>query len=170
MSNKSKSKKSIKIKRKPKDNTKVKNAIKIEKNGINFKSKLELFTYENLIKEGICDFKYESETFTLLEPFTYNNDSVEYKKRTLNKIKTNVYDVVTPEIRPITYTPDFTYIKEDKTGWIIETKGFSNDVFPLKWKWFKSYLVKNGYNLKLYMPNNQTNVLKTINLIKKNFK
>lgn len=148
---------------KPKRNKgKIKNATSLEVNGLKFKSKLELFTYNKLVDAGFEDFKYEEVKFQLMEPFTYNNNSTE-----LHKDKT--YDVKTNNIRGITYLPDFTCIREDKTGWIIEAKGFSNDSFPLKWKWFKEYLVKNGYNLELFLPNNQQNVLTTINLIKQKY-
>ena len=38
------------------------------------------------------------------------------------------------KIRPITYTPDFV----DPNGkFIIETKGYANESFPLRWKLFK---------------------------------
>lgn len=138
---------------------KIKNATSLEVNGLKFKSKLELFTYNKLIDAGFKDFKYEEVKFQLMEPFTYNNESIE-----LRKDKT--FDTMTPNIRGITYLPDFTCINEDKTGWIIEVKGYANDGFANKWKYFKEYLVKNGYNLTLYKPNNQQNVLTTINLIK----
>jgi len=145
---------------KPKRNKgKIKNATSLEVNGLKFKSKLELFTYNKLVDAGFNDFKYEEVKFQLMEPFTYNNESVELKKD-------KTFDVMTPNIRGITYLPDFTCIKEDKTGWIIEVKGYANDGFANKWKYFKEYLVKNGYNLTLYKPNNQQNVLTTINLIK----
>lgn len=138
--------------------SKVKNAVSLEYNGLKFKSKLELFTYNKLLESGLDKFKYEEVKFQLMEPFTYNNESVELKKD-------KTYDVMTNNIRGITYLPDFTCINEDKTGWIIEVKGYANDGFANKWKYFKEYLVKNGYNLKLYKPNNQQNVLKTIELI-----
>lgn len=34
---------------------------------------------------------------------------------------------------------------------------------------FKDYLVKNGYNVTLYKPNNQQSVIKTVELIKNRF-
>jgi hypothetical protein len=144
------------------NNSKVKNAVSLEMHGLKFKSKLELFTYNHLVEAGFKDFKYEQVKFQLMEPFTYNNESVE-----LRKDKT--FDLMTPNIRGITYLPDFTCINEDKTGWIIEVKGYANDGFANKWKYFKEYLVKNGYNLTLYKPNNQQNVLTTINLIKQKY-
>lgn len=141
---------------------KIKNATALEVNGLKFKSKLELFTYNKLVESNIKDFKYEEVKFQLMEPFTYNNDSYELKKdKTFNTISEN--------IRGITYLPDFTCITEDKKGWIIEVKGYANDGFANKWKTFKEHLVKNGYNVTLYKPNNQQNVLTCINLIKQKF-
>lgn len=138
---------------------KIKNATKLEYNGLEFKSKLEMFTYTKLIENGITDFKYEQDKFVLMEPFEFNNASYEVKKD-------KTFSTVTNSIRAITYLPDFTHINEDKTGWIIECKGFPNDGWANKWKTFKEHLVKNGYNITLYKPNNQQNVLKTIELIK----
>ena len=121
-----------------------------------------MFTYNKLIEAGFKDFKYEEVKFQLMEPFTYNNESIELKKD-------KTFDTMTPNIRGITYLPDFTCINDDKTGWVIEVKGYANDGFVNKWKTFKEYLVKNDYNVVLYKPNNQQNVLKTIDLIKEKF-
>lgn len=142
---------------------KIKNATALEVNGIKFKSKLELFTYNKLLEAGINNFKYEELKFTLLEGFEFTNNSYEV-------LKNKSFEVVTNKIRPITYLPDFTCVDENKNGWIIEVKGYSNDAFPLKWKWFKDHLVNEGYNVTLFKPNNQQNVLKAIELIKQQFK
>jgi hypothetical protein len=139
---------------------KIKNATALEYKGLSFKSKLEMFTYIKLLENGIDNFDYEKLKFTLLEGFEFNNSSIEVKKD-------KAFIEATRSIRPITYLPDFTCIDpETKIGWIIECKGYSNDAFPLKWKWFKDHLVKNGYNVILFKPNNQQNVLKTIEHIK----
>lgn len=151
---------------------KVQNATKVEAFGIKFKSKLEKFTYEKLIENGIKNFKYEEDKFTLVEAFEYIPDSIEAYDRTdrTTKQKQRLFGLVDSKIRPMTYLPDFTCIKPDKTGWILEVKGYSNDSFPIKWKIFKEYLNNNGYNITLYKPNNQGNVLKTIELIKEKYK
>lgn len=154
---------------KPTKNKKVRNAVSLEWNGLSFKSKLELFTYQKLIENNITNFKYEKDKFTLLEGFSFNNDSIEQHERTIDNNKVKLYDKVVESIRPITYLPDFTCINEDKTGWIIECKGYPNDAFPLKWKMFKNHLVKNGYNVTLYKPNNQQTVLKTIEMLKNKY-
>ena len=106
---------------------KIKNATALEVDGIKFKSKLELFTYNKLIENNIKDFKYEEVKFTLLEGFEFNNKSIEMFEKTENKYKQKHFEDVSSAIRPITYLPDFTHINDDKTGWIIEVKGYAND-------------------------------------------
>jgi len=64
--------------------SRVKNATKVSKYGIDFRSKLELYTYEAFMKAGI-PVKYEPKHFTLIPKFTYLDE----------------------KIRPITYLPDF---------------------------------------------------------------
>lgn len=150
--------------------SKIKNATSLVSNGLTFKSKLELFTYNKLVEANIADFKYEELKFVLLESFEFNAPSIEaFEKTSKEDGKTRYFEEVTQAIRPITYLPDFTCVDENKQGWIIECKGYPNDAFPLKWKWFKEHLVKNGYNVTLYKPNNQQNVLKTIELIKQKY-
>jgi len=141
---------------------KIKNATKLIVNGLNFKSKLEVFTYNKLLENGIVDFNYEGLKFTLLPNFEFNNLSIE-----LGKNKS--FAPVTEKIRSITYLPDFGNVNDDKTGWIMECKGYPNDAFPLKWKMFKYHLLTNGYNVKLYKPNNQRNVLLAIADIKSKY-
>ena len=50
----------------------------------------------------------------------------------------------TPRSR--TYTPDFI---DPKGKWIIETKGYANESFPLRWKLFKKHLKDNGHQYVL---------------------
>ncbi len=141
---------------------KIKNATKLEYNGLTFKSKLELFTYKALIEAGIVDFKYEEYKFVLVEPFESLTDSYEVKKD-------KSYDLSTKSIRAMTYLPDFTRLNDKGEGWIIECKGFPNESFTLKWKLFKLHLLENGYDVTVYKPNNQMNVNKTIELIKEKY-
>jgi len=141
---------------------KIKNAHALEVNGLKFKSKLEVFTYNALLDADITNFKYEEVKFELLEQFETNFDSYEVKKD-------KSYVTANRSIRSISYTPDFTCLNEKDEGWIIECKGYPNDAFPLKWKWFKQHLMENDYSITLYKPNNQANVLKTIELIKEKY-
>lgn len=154
-----------------KNSGKIKNATSLIVDGLTFKSKLEKFTYDKLIEHGITNFKYEEDKFVLIPAFTYTEDCIEMYERTdrTTHQKHRLYGPVTEEIRPMTYLPDFTCINDDKTGWLIEVKGYANDAFPNKWKLFKQWLMVNGYKITLYKPNNQGNVLKTIEMIKNKF-
>lgn len=145
-----------------KRNKKIKNAKSHEFNGIKFRSGLELFCYKQLFATGIEDFKYEGIKFILLDKFNYNKESIE-------PTKNKEFIASNNKIRAITYLPDFTCIKDDKTGWIIETKGFSRSNDINRWKYFKKHLIDNGYKLDLYLPNNQQNVIKSINIIKEKY-
>ncbi len=149
---------------------KIQNATRVlSVGGLQFRSKLELFTYNKLLEAGIKDFKYEGDKFLLMEPFEFKNESIEAYERNIDGHKTKIFGDVNKSIRSITYLPDFTCIKEDKTGWLLECKGYSNDAWPNKWKYFKEHLMKNNYNIDLYKPNNQGNVLKCIEMIKEKY-
>ena len=140
--------------RKP-QNKKVRNATAKVYKGIKFRSKLELFTYRKLEDAGI-DALYEKKKYVLQEGFRYSATVYEPHK-------TKGYIPTTTKIRDITYTPDFV----DPHGrWIIEVKGFANDVFPMKWKMFKNYLMQPDDPPVLFLPRNQKQVLETIELIK----
>ena len=160
------------------DGVKIKNAKKKTVDGINFKSGLEAFCYSALKSNGITDFEYEKHTFVLLDKFTSNTNGLEvYNKTEEFKSRGKIvkklhakFGEVTNNIRAITYTPDFVHIDTvEKTGYIIETKGFSTGEFKLKWKMFKYWLKQNGYVLSLYTPNNHANVLLAIASIKSKY-
>tara|TARA_R110002051_G_scaffold269943_1_gene330232 strand:- start:5303 stop:5761 length:459 start_codon:yes stop_codon:yes gene_type:complete len=146
------------MRRKIKANKKVRNATSKVYKGIKFRSKLELFTYKKLEEAGIKSL-YEERKFVLMEGFRFEQDSIEPSNKRATK---GEYINNSDKVRDITYTPDFV----DPNGkWIIEVKGFANDVFPLKWKLFKNYLQKLGDPPVLYLPKNQKQVLETIELI-----
>ena len=139
-------------------NKKVRNAVSKVYKGIKFRSKLELFTYKKLEEAGIKAL-YEKKKFVLMEGFRFEQESIEPSNKRATK---GEYINNADKVRDITYTPDFV----DPNGkWIIEVKGFANDVFPLKWKLFKNYLQQQGDPPVLYLPKNQGQVLKTIELI-----
>ena len=119
--------------------TKVNNATPNEFDGIKFKSKLETYTYQKLQENGITA-GYESERFTLVPAFNYQNEAV----------------------RAMTYLPDF--VGKD---FIIECKGFGNDAFPLRWKIFKYTLMQQKKDYKLYLVRNQKQVDQMIDELKK---
>ena len=113
--------------------------------GVDYKSGLEVYMakvlWENLI---------------LQEGFKFNQDIYErqadgkgdYKERGNKKVL------------PLTYTPDF--IGDD---FIIETKGFAGEAFPIRWKIFR-YLMKDREDIILYKPQNRKDCDATIELIK----
>ena len=140
----------------------VRNVQTTKIDGIEFRSRLEAFTYSELKKEGI-KFDYEKEKFVLMEKFKYDGVSIEKRKKK-GKL---VFDQALTSIRSTTYLPDFTNLKD---GWIIEVKGMKTDVFSLKWKLFKQYLVKNNLNYELYMPGSKKQILQCIGMIKEKIK
>lgn len=113
-------------------NKKIKNATPLKFDGIQYRSKLEAYCARKL-KENKINVEYEGYKFTLIPAFEYNGEKV----------------------RPCTYTPDFVN-KNEK--FIIEIKGFSNDVFPIKWKMFKYLLKTTNENFDLYLLKNQKEV------------
>ena len=136
----------------------IKNVQSMKIDGIEFRSRLEAFTYSELKKVGI-KFDYEKEKFVLLDKLKYEGVSIEKRKKK-GKL---VFDQALTSIRSTTYLPDFTNLKD---GWIIEVKGLKSDVFSLKWKLFKHYLVKNNLNYELYMPGSKKQILQCIEMIK----
>ena len=108
----------------------VKNATSVDKYGIHFRSKLELYTYEAFMKAGI-PVKYEPKHFTLLP-----------KLEDLGE-----------KIRPITYLPDFI-----GKGFVVECKGLIGDSFPLRYKLFKYYLKRHRSKMTCYLVRNHKQV------------
>ena len=117
------------LKRK-KGNVKVKNATPCEQDGIKFKSKLELYTYNELKKADI-KAEYEPTHFTLIPAFSYLGEKV----------------------RKMTYLPDFI-----GNNFIIECKGMITDSFPLRYKIFKYTLYLMNANYKLFLVRNHKDV------------
>lgn len=109
---------------------KVRNATAVDKYGIHFRSKLELYTYEAFMNAGI-PVKYEPKHFTLLPKFSYLGEN----------------------IRAITYLPDFI-----GNGFVVECKGLMGDSFPLRYKLFKYYLKKHRSKMKCFLVRNHKQV------------
>lgn len=95
----------------------VRNATKVEYDGIKFDSKLEQFAYKqlNLFKINFL----MKRKFIIFDGFKYDGES----------------------IRPISWTPD--YILPDHNI-IFETKGFANDQWSLKIKLIKKYFLNKS--------------------------
>ena len=132
---------------------KVKNAKKSTYDGHNFQSNLELYCYKKL-EELKIPVEYEQTTFTIFNALVYPQACYEgTTKKLYNKGS---------KIRPITYTPDFV---DPKNKWIIETKGYANESFPLRWKLFKKHLKDNNHQYVLFMPRNKKQVDEVVELI-----
>src|SRR6266481_5142670 len=97
----------------PIGNKKVKNATKIEENGIKFDSRLEKYMYD-LLRGAQIDFEFQK-TYTLQEKFRYRGEAV----------------------RAITLTVDFWLPTRNM---IIDTKGHQTQQGAVRWKILKSVL------------------------------
>lgn len=117
---------------------KIKNATPNILDGIKFRSKLETYTYKKL-KEANISAEYEQHKYELLPAFTFNGK----------------------KYRPITYLPDFV-----GNNFVIECKGFPNDVFPLKAKLFNYYLYKYMPDTNYYIVHTQKQVDELIKKLK----
>ena len=108
-----------------------------------------------MLHESGVSVEYEKHSFTIFDAMVYPQACYEgTAKKLYNKGS---------KVRPITYTPDFV----DPNGkWIIETKGYANESFPLRWKLFKQHLKKNNLTYVLFMPRNRTQCLEVLELIK----
>lgn len=140
--------------RSSKGKSKVKNAKKSTYKGLNFQSNLELHCYKKLEEANVA-VQYEEITYTIFPATVYPQACYEgTAKKLYNKGS---------KIRPITYTPDFV----DPNGkFIIETKGYANESFPLRWKLFKKHLKDTKQQYVLFMPRNKKQVDEVVELIK----
>lgn len=129
----------------------------IKYDGITFKSGLERYTYIALKKEKLYE-GYENEKFQLIEGFTFSNESYEHQSNGKGDF---INRGSGKRILGISYTPDF--VGKD---FIIECKGRANATFPLRWKLFKLWLTNNKIGKACYMPKNQKDVDRMIEIIK----
>ena len=130
-------------------------AKKVSFDGITFASGLERYMYQALKKAKI-QADYEGCTFTLQEGFMLNNESYERQSNG----KGEMVNRGCKKILPIKYTPDFV-----GSNFVIECKGRANESFPMRWKLFKKYVVKNYPDTILFKPQNQKECDETIRLI-----
>jgi hypothetical protein len=113
-------------------NKKIINATPSTKDGIQFKSMLEVRIYESLKKRGLKP-EYESKKFILWErPKGYF--TVPY----IDRVGKNFKEITSKPLG-ITYTPDFTFKFKN---WLVflEAKGFKNDVTPYKIRLFRDLI------------------------------
>lgn len=96
-----------------KENKKIKNATKVTIDNIKFDSKLESIFYQTLINHKI-NFELKKK-YTIIDSFENING----------------------KFQKITWSPDF-YIP--KINLIIDTKGYADSVFPVKYKMFNALI------------------------------
>ena len=128
-----------------------------------YKSSIEKYCADQLREHGL-DFKYEEDTFELMEKFRFPN---KYFKMT-SKGK-DMSDKTGSVVLPITYTPDF--VGKDHM-WIIETKGYlpSHHDFPMRWKLSLRHLVGIDSQYIVFLAKNSSQVDHAIQEILKSIK
>ena len=131
--------------------------------GITYKSGLER-NMAVLLDAANIPFKYESEVFEVLPTFRFPLKSYERQ----GNGKGDMINRGEKKVLGIKYTPDF--IGE---GFIIETKGYANESFPMRWKMFKHMLFEQGVqadDLVIYKPQKISECEQVIILIKEHQK
>lgn len=136
------------------------NAERVKYDGVEFRSKLELYMYKSLKKNKI-PFSYEGKSFVIIEGFKYEGKSYE---RFLNG-KGEFKDRGKKTFRDMVYTPDFTPPEGEPLKWVIEIKGRSMPDFSRTWKLFKKWIVKNKEDTVLFVPRRQSDCDEVIKLI-----
>lgn len=120
------------------ENRKIKNATAVTIDGVTFRSKLEA-RFAQLLRLHKIPYKYESETWTILDKFEYEGE----------------------KIRAVTYTPDFIL-----GDFVVEIKGWQNDVFPLKRKYILKYLINSGSRYKFRLVKTVKDMMNVIDEFK----
>ena len=148
------------------DKRSVRNTKKVIYDDVQFDSKLELFCYKQLKDAGI-EFIYQPTQVDLIDSFElpfkcYEHIGKRVKEDGKLLYSTKRFDLV-PHVRKISYTPDFA---APDNSWIIEVKGYPTDVFKLRWKIFKQYLMSINYTGVVMKPENQNQIKECIKLIK----
>lgn len=141
---------------KRKKGTSISKAKKHLYKGIEYKSGLEKYMAQVLSDAGI-KFQYEPTAFTLQEGFKFEVDSYERQANGKGEFRNRGHK----KVLPVRYTPDFV-----GEGFIIEVKGYANESFPMKWKFFKS-LIHNDtmMDVVLYKPQSKKECDETIKII-----
>ena len=110
------------MKKKFKRNKQITRSTKVQYQGLNFASKLEMHMYK-LLKQAKIPVKYEGKTFSLVEGFDFTNAS--YEK---TRVKKYLHDRGNKNVLPIKYTPDFLDIQDPLdlllNAKVIQTKRF----------------------------------------------
>lgn len=135
------------------------NSTKHTKDGINFKSSLELKMY-TLLKEAGIKAVYEGKSFILVDPFEYPVECYERTPKKDHELKDK------RKIRAMSYCPDFVGPDPENPEWVIETKGFANESFPLRWKFFKLGEFKKGKAPILFKPSSVADCEQVVKILK----
>jgi hypothetical protein len=145
-------------------NVKIKNATKVNHEGVEFQSLLERSMYNKLTEAGFSygkDFFYEAGKAELIEAFEIDNEIWMHKN--LSK----EFKLENKKVRSMNYTPDFSSDPDlSKCEWIIECKGRPNDRWPVVYKLFKLWLKNNNPDCKFYVPSSAKECLLVIEKIK----
>ena len=146
------------------ENVKVKNAKKVEYDGIKFDSALEVFTYKQLKLLGV-EFQYEGITYELIPSLVFQRMTGLWPNKSGKDKKTLR---LREKVQKKTYTPDFT-LQWKSYFIVIEAKGQENDDYQSKKKLFLK-LIEDGMVSDSFVyfmePHNQIHVKECIEFIK----
>ena len=149
------------------ENKKVKNATRIEYDGIKFRSIFEKDCYVILKQEGL-EIEYETKKIVLLSGF-YPPESLIIYDLFKPRLQRRRFCFNNSKILDITYTPDF-YLQKNEYDIYIEAKGNPNDTYPLKKKLFLDYLRRQseitGRKAMFFEPHNKKQLKEVIRIIK----
>lgn len=143
-------------------NKKILNATPTTLGDIRFRSKIEAMCYTTLLEAGL-EPHYEEQKFILVE--CKITPRVWYKHHKRGQPPKFMEECVKP--RNITYTPDFIVYRGDDV-FILEVKGFANDVFYIKKALFISRLEEffPGKRVWYFVLKGSTEIRKCVKLIK----
>ena len=146
------------------ENVKVKNAKKVEYDGLKFDSALEVFTYKQLKLLGV-EFQYEGITYELIPSLVFQRMTGLWPNKSGKDKKTLR---LREKVQKKTYTPDFT-LQWKSYFIVIEAKGQENDDYQSKKKLFLK-LIEDGMVSDSFVyfmePHNQAHVKECIEFIK----
>ena len=146
------------------ENVKVKNAKKVEYDGVKFDSALEVFTYKQLKLLGV-EFQYEGITYELIPSLVFQRMTGLWPNKSGKDKKTLR---LREKVQKKTYTPDFT-LQWKSYFIVIEAKGQENDDYQSKKKLFLK-LIEDGMVSDSFVyfmePHNQAHVKECIEFIK----
>ncbi|MDO7847663.1 hypothetical protein Q5H92_14940 [Hymenobacter sp. M29] len=133
--------------------------VKLTFQGILYKSALEVFCAQELVRNGL-PVHYEEVSYTLQEGFTCPVVSWEAKEKKVKGEKVKTYLPVSGKVLPMKYTPDFT-----GPGWVVECKGMVTAEFSMRYKLLKAQLSQQKTPPTLFMPRNREQVSLTVQAI-----